>query len=104
MTDFSLGDEFRNYGIKRQTDVRNLTENLCVIFSFVMLAAVLLFYAWVRNRLVTLGYEEQNLQKREQVLTRSQQSLILEEEVLKSPDRIDAIARNELGMIPIRAN
>jgi cell division protein FtsL len=37
-------------------------------------------------------------------LLRTQKRLILEEETLTNPDRIDAIARNELKMTLIRPN
>jgi len=37
-------------------------------------------------------------------LLRTQTRLILEEETLRNPERIDFIARNDLGMVPLRPN
>ena len=33
-----------------------------------------------------------------------QKNLILEEQILKNPERVETIARNDLGMMPLRAN
>jgi cell division protein FtsL len=104
MVDWAGGIEARNYSIKHETDMRNLAELLWIILSLVMVAAVLLFYIWVRSHIVNTGYESQNLQSLEESLRRTQNSLILEEETLKNPERIDMVARNELGMIPLRPN
>ena len=104
MRDWAGGIESRNYGIKRQTDRRNLTDLLRIIFSVLMIGGVLLFYAWIRSRTVEMGYEEQNLQTEERGVLRVQNNLILEEETLKNPERIDGIARNELGMVLVRTN
>ena len=40
----------------------------------------------------------------EESLLRTQTRLILEEETLRNPERIDSIARNDLGMVPLRPN
>ena len=37
-------------------------------------------------------------------MKRAQANLVLEEETLKNPERIDSIARNELGMTTLRPN
>jgi cell division protein FtsL len=104
MRDWVGGIELRNYGIRRQTDRRNLTDLLRITFSVLMIGGVLLFYAWIRSRTVEMGYEEQSLQTEERGVLRVQNNLILEEETLKNPGRIDGIARNELGMVPVRTN
>jgi cell division protein FtsL len=96
--------ELRNYGIKRRTDRRNLVDLLRIISSLLMVAGVLLFYAWVRSQIVDIGYEEQRLQAQEKSALRTQANFILEEQTLKSPGRIDGIARNELGMMLARTN
>jgi len=104
MVDWAGGIESRNYGIRRESDMRNMAGVLKIILSVAMIAGVLLFYSWVRNRIVDLGYEEQRLQSQEESLLREEKRLILVEQTLKSPERIDNIARNELGMAPLRAN
>jgi cell division protein FtsL len=104
MRDWAGGIESRNYGIKRRTDRRNLTDLLRITLSVLMIGGVLLSYAWIRSQIVEMGYEEQSLQLQEKAILRVQNNLILEEETLKNPGRIDSIARNDLGMVLVRTN
>jgi cell division protein FtsL len=104
MTDWAEGIETRNYGIKNELDAGMLSELMRVIIALVMVAGALLFYSWVRSQIVNTGYESQRLFAEEELLLRAQKSLILEEETLRNPERIDAIARNELKMTPLRPN
>ncbi len=104
MKDWANGVEARNYGIKRQTDRRNLKELLKIILSVLMLAGVFFFCSWVRSRIVELGYLEQNLRVEEEGLLRAQRVLVVEEANLENPERIDNIARNDLGMTLMRTN
>jgi cell division protein FtsL len=69
-----------------------------------MIAGALLFYSWVRSEIVNTGYESQSLFTAEEDLLRTQKRLILEEETLRNPERIDMIARIDLGMTPLRPN
>jgi cell division protein FtsL len=94
----------RNYNIRRESDSPHMKELLRIIFSLVMVSGVLFFYSWVRSNIVSIGYENQNLKATENTLLRTQKSLILEEETLKNPERIDRIARGELNLVPLRPN
>ncbi len=94
----------RNIGIRRQTDQRNLRELLSIMLAALMLAGVFLFFSWVRSRIVELGYQEQYLRTEEDALIRAQQLLVVEEANLQNPERIDSIARNDLGMTRVRTN
>jgi cell division protein FtsL len=102
MTDWADGIETRNYGINNEIDVHMLSELMRIIVSLAMVAGVLLFYSWIRSQIVNTGYESQNLFAAEQSLLRTQKRLMLEEEILRNPERIDTIARNDLGMTPLR--
>ncbi len=102
MMDLACEIETRNYCIRHKTDPRILMELLRTILSIALVAGVFLFYSWIRSQIVNIGYENQRLLEAEESLLRIQQSLILEEETLKSPERIDAIARNQLGMTTLR--
>ncbi len=104
MTDWADGIETRNYGIKSEIDVGMLSELLRTIIALAIVAGAILFYSWVRSQIVNTGYESQNLFAVEQSLLRTQKRLILEEETLRNPERIDIIARNDLGMTPLRPN
>ncbi len=104
MMDWAGGFEARNYGIRRRTDRRNLVDLLTITLSVLMIGGVLLCYAWTRSRIVDMGYEGQSLEAQERSILRTQNNLVLEEETLKNPARIDSIARTELDMVLVRTN
>jgi cell division protein FtsL len=104
MTDWADGIETRNYGIKSEIDAGMLSELLRNIVPLALIAGALLFCAWVRSQIVYTGYESQRLFAAEQLLLRDQKNLRLEENTLINPKQIDLIARNELGMVPLRPN
>ena len=56
----------------------------------------------IGSRIIDTGYEIQDLFSQEESLLRTQRALILEEETLRNPERIDRIARDALGMAPLR--
>jgi cell division protein FtsL len=101
MRDWAAGIETRNYGIKREIDAHMLSELMRTIAALVLMAGALLFYSWVRSQIISTGYEIQNLSNMEKSELDSQKNLILEEEILSRPDRIDDLARNELNMAPL---
>jgi cell division protein FtsL len=104
MVDWANRIEARNYNVRRETDSRNIKELLKLILSLAMVAGVLVYYSWVRSHFISVGYESQNLKTAESTLLHAQQNLILEEETLKNPERIDTIARNELNLMPLHPN
>jgi cell division protein FtsL len=101
MTDWSVGVEIRNYRITRRTDPRHLADLLVSMLCVLMIAGALVGHLWIRNRILNMGYAIQQMKETDAELTRIQNSLILEEETLKCPERIDFIARNELAMEPL---
>jgi cell division protein FtsL len=101
MTDWADGIETRNYGIKREFDGRMFSEFLRTFLSLALVAGALVFYSWVRNQIISTGYQGQNLFGEEELLLRAEKMLVLEEEMLRNPERIDVIARNDLGMTPL---
>ncbi len=104
MMDWVGGIETRNYGIKRRTDRGNLVGLLAIVLPVLVIGGVLLLWAWSRSQIVEMGYEAQSLDAQEKAILRVQDNLLLEEETLKSPARIDDLARNELGMVLVRSN
>jgi len=104
MRDWVDGIETRNYGIKNYLDAGTLSELMRIIVALVLVAGALLFYSWTRSQIVNTGYASQKLFQERESLQRTQKTLILEEATLKSPERIDFIARNELKMTPLRPN
>jgi cell division protein FtsL len=104
MVDWAGRIEARNYKIRRESDSPHMKELLRIILSLVMVSGVLFYYSWVRSHIVSIGYESQNLKAAENTLLRTQKSLILEEETLKNPERIDRIARGDLNLVPLHPN
>lgn len=102
MVDWADSTEISNYGIKREVGFRNLMELLWIIVTLLVMGGVLVFHSWERSQIVNMGYEIQRLQAVEESLLRSRKALILEEETLKNPQRIDELARGVLGMSPLR--
>jgi len=102
VTDWADGIETRNYGIQPKIDRDMFLELVRSILSLALVAGALVFCSWVRNQIINTGYESQNLFAEEEALLRIQKRLILEEETLRSPERIDILARNDLGMTPLR--
>lgn len=100
--DWAGGTEARNYGIRRAADSRIMSELLLMVLFLGAIAGVLSFYLWIRSQIINIGYQNQQLQAKEEALVRIQARLILEEQTLKNPERLDVIARTDLGMIPLR--
>lgn len=100
-TDWIAGVETKNYKIPRGMDPVHLRGLLMSMFCVLMIAGALIGYLWLRGRIVDMGYAVQHLKETEATLTRMENSLILEEETLKRPERIDFIARTELAMEPL---
>jgi len=104
MVDWANRIEARNYNVRRETDLRHTNELLKMILALAMVAGVLVYYSWVRSHFISVGYESQNLKEIESELLHEQQGLIIQEETLKNPERIDRIARNDLNLVPLRPN
>jgi cell division protein FtsL len=69
-----------------------------------VLAAGGLFYAWQHFECIQLRYQIEQMQSEHQQASELNQQLHLEVATLRSPGRVDAIARNELGLtVPVPA-
>ena len=92
----------RDAGMTTHDSPKKLKSNLLGIW-IVLLAlfiAELLFYTWCRVQCTRLGYEmtkDVEANRKQMVL---QNSLVLELARLKSPERISAIARQQLKLEP----
>src|SRR5215510_3019412 len=68
-----------------------------------VLAAVFLFgllaYAWQHYRWIKYGYRIEEAQKKKEQLAEIGRQLRLERASLRNPQRIDSIARKQLGMV-----
>jgi len=71
-----------------------------VLSVLVIVISVLLFYTWSRVQVVRIGYEIFNANSEMRKLDQENKELILEIATLKSPKRIERIAREELKLLP----
>lgn len=71
-----------------------------VLSVLVIVISVLLFYTWSRVQVVRIGYEIFNANSEMRKLDQENKELILEIATLKSPKRIERIAREELNLLP----
>ena len=70
------------------------------LFSLIILIAASLFYTWSRVEVVKIGYEIFKANSEMRRLDQENKELILEIATLKSPKRIERIAREELKLLP----
>ena len=101
MTDWVYENEKRNYGMKKKSGI-NPHELFWALLLLIPITGSLIFHLWVRGQITDMGYKIQALSQLEESLTRTQEKLIVKEEILQSPERIDRIARVRLGMSPLR--
>jgi cell division protein FtsL len=63
-----------------------------------LLAVVIFLYAWQHFQCIQLSYQMESLESQQAQLNELNHQLTLEAASLRSPARIDAIARGQLGM------
>lgn len=83
----------------RSTQVRNKFLRKWAVW-LILVTGLLLFYVWSRVRLVQVGYEVTELERKTQALSKEAQGLELEIAGLKSPKRLKEIAEKRLNMRP----
>ncbi len=67
-----------------------------------VMAGCLFFYAWQHFECIQLRYQIEQLQTQEAQASQLNQQLQLEVATLRAPSRVDAIARNQLGLtVPV---
>jgi cell division protein FtsL len=88
-----------NHNVIREADTKSHRDYVIVT----ALASIFLFglfaYGWQHYRWIQYGYRIQAAQKQREQLVEIGQQLRLERASLRSVQRIDAIARRELGMV-----
>jgi cell division protein FtsL len=104
MVDIAPGMEARNYGLKKTPNLRSLVESLKIFLPLIMIAGALSFYIWIYGEITFVGYQSQHLNKQEKEAQQIQEQLVLEEQTQINPERLEAIAFNNLGMVRLKAN
>lgn len=87
-----------NSRLVKSADPRERREQRMLIVVSLLLGALVLAAAYQRFAIIQAGYRVEALKIQRDQLQESNRQLRLEEASLRSPDRVDAIARNELGM------
>ena len=85
----------------RKTGKGNLPKTWLLLFFTLLLILLMggsLFYVWSRIQVIQLGYEISSALKEGRGLTETNKKLRIEIAALKSYDRIERIATEELGM------
>lgn len=61
-------------------------------------------FVWVRLKIVSVGYEIQDLEKQERMLREECNALTLKINEAKSPHRLEHLARTKFNMHPAQSN
>src|SRR6185436_12098095 len=88
-----------NNNVVREADAKSHRDYIVVT----ALAAFFLFglfaYGWQHYQWIQYGYRIEEAQKKKEQLAEAGRQLRLERAALRNPQRIDSIARRELGMV-----
>ena len=86
--------------IRRNIDRRGLSNFGATALACALVAAAMLLHAWVRTRVTEQGYRLSRLSAEYRELTREHETLQIHAAELRSPQRIEELARIRLNMGP----
>ena len=86
--------------VRRAVDKRGLATFAAGTLACALIALAALFHAWVRTRVTQEGYQLSQLSDEHRKLSREHERLQFHAAQLKSPQRIEELARTRLGMGP----
>ena len=89
----------RGQDIRVRRDLKDFEFLYKAAFAAVMVVAVVFLFLWCRLAVIDMGYEISNLNKAGAVEREQNKRLRLELTRLKSPERIEAVAKGELGLV-----
>jgi len=102
MTEYYTVKRIDNTRLSRTTAPSRVRELCRVSAGGAALAACLLFYAWQHFECIQLRYQVEQLESQRSKAVQLNQQLHLEVAALRSPMRVDTIARNQLGLsVPV---
>jgi cell division protein FtsL len=88
-----------NRKVVREPDAKNQREYLLVTLLGALFVVVLLFYGWQHYQWIQYGYRIEEAEKIRERLTEMGRQLRVERASLRSVQRIDSVARTQLGMV-----
>ena len=86
--------------IRRSIDKRGLRNFAATALACLLVAAAMLLHAWVRTRVTEQGYKLSRLSADYRELAREHETLQIKAAEMKSPQRIEELARTRLSMGP----
>ena len=88
-----------NNNVIREADSKSQRDYIVVTALAAMFLFGLFAYGWQHYQWIQYGYRIEEAQKKKDQLAEIGRQLRLERASLRSPQRIDSIARGELGMV-----
>ena len=86
--------------IRRNIDRRGFANFVATTLSCAFVASAMLLHAWVRTRVTEQGYRLSRASAEYRELTREHEALQIRAAELRSPQRIEELARTRLNMGP----
>ena len=97
--EFRMSKEVRNEQLVRQLDHKRHRELFMVALTGLALTAAIIAYAWPHFEMIRLGYRMEELRQTREDLLEERRHLELQRATEMAPARIEAIAREQLGMV-----
>ena len=97
--EYEIRKDFRNNQIVREVDERRLRDLWQSLAIGAALVIVLLFAAWQHFELLRHGYKVEQMQRERAAESDINRHLRLEVETLRSPQRLEKLAIERLGMV-----
>ena len=97
--DIHFDKKIDNSRIVREPDARCRREYMCLTLLGAMFVLGILFYAWQQYQWIQYGYRIEVSHRQIEELAEVGRQLRVERATLANPQRIDSIARTELGMV-----
>src|SRR2546428_9703087 len=88
-----------NNSVIRQIDAKSHRDYIVVTALAAMFLFALFAYGWQHYQWIQYGYRIEEARKKKEQLSETSRQLRLERAFLRNPERIDAIARGQLGMV-----
>ena len=83
----------------READSKSHRDYIVVTALAAMFLFALFAYGWQHYQWIQYGYRIEAARKKKEQLSETSRQLRLERAFLRNPERIDAIARGQLGMV-----
>lgn len=92
-------NSLKGQDIRVRRDLRDFEFLYRAAIAAVMIIAVVFLFLWCRLTVTAMGYEISTLNKAGAVEREQNKRLRIELTRLKSPERIEAVAKGELGLV-----